>query len=119
MLKPNTARLMATPGQIAIQGALYMYERPEPLSISHHEGYGGGTPKPRKLKAASVRITVPRLMVAMMMIGAMMFGRMYRRMMRRWWAPTARAASTNCCSLAAMAALRMMRELLEAERTPS
>ena len=44
---------------------------------------------------------------------------MYHRMMRRWLAPTARAASTYWFSLADMAALRIMRELLAAERTPS
>ena len=75
ILNPNTAILIATPGQIAIQGALYMYERPEPLSISPQEGYGGGTPNPKKLSVASTRITAPKALVATMMIGAMTFGK--------------------------------------------
>ena len=38
MLKPNTASEIAAPGQIAIQGAVYMYERPEPESMAPHDG---------------------------------------------------------------------------------
>src|SRR5262249_7981243 len=74
MLKPKTAREMAAPGQMAIHGARYMNERPEPESIAPHEGEGGGTPKPRKESADSARIAAPRPMVARMMIVAATLG---------------------------------------------
>src|SRR5205085_2377077 len=64
MLKPNTTTEIATPGQMAIQGALYMYVRPEPDSIEPHDGCGGGTPYPRNDSADSARITPPSPMVA-------------------------------------------------------
>ncbi len=67
---------MAAPGQSAIHGARYMYERPDPESIAPHDGYGGGTPKPRKDSADSARIAEPSPIVARMMIVAATFGRM-------------------------------------------
>ena len=38
ILKPNTASEIASPGQMAIHGARYMYERPEPESMAPQEG---------------------------------------------------------------------------------
>ena len=38
ILKPNTASEIASPGQMAIQGARYMYERPEPESMAPQDG---------------------------------------------------------------------------------
>ena len=38
MLKPNTASEIASPGQMAIHGARYMYERPEPESMAPQDG---------------------------------------------------------------------------------
>ncbi len=46
-LKPNTARLMASPGKIASQGACSMNARPVLLSISPQDGVGGWVPTPR------------------------------------------------------------------------
>src|SRR5216683_5166033 len=59
MLNAKTASEIATPGHTAIHGARYMYVRPEPESIEPHDGYGGGTPKPRNDSADSARITPP------------------------------------------------------------
>ncbi len=44
MLNPNTAPLIASPGQIDSHGDCSMYARPVPLSIDPHVGNGGGTP---------------------------------------------------------------------------
>src|SRR4029077_8955460 len=38
MLNPKTAREIAAPGQMAIHGARYMNDRPEPESIAPHDG---------------------------------------------------------------------------------
>jgi hypothetical protein len=38
MLKPKTASEIAAPGHIAIPGARYMKDRPEPESIAPHDG---------------------------------------------------------------------------------
>src|SRR6185436_9200304 len=76
MLKPNTASEMAAPGKSAIHGAWIMNERPEPAIIEPHDGYGGGTPKPRNESADSTRITVPRPMVASTMMVASTLGTM-------------------------------------------
>ena len=89
MLKANTASEIATPGQIAIQGARNMYVRPDPESIAPHDGKGGGTPKPRNESADSARITPPRLMVASTMIVGMTLGRMWRTITRRCGQPAA------------------------------
>src|SRR5712692_8100667 len=56
MLKPKTASEMAAPGQMAIHGARYMNDRPEPESMAPQDGKGGGTPKPRKDRADSARM---------------------------------------------------------------
>ena len=58
-------------------------------------GVGGGTPTPRKLSAASAKIAVPRLSVAMTATGATHCGAIWRAMMRVGVAPRHRAASTN------------------------
>ena len=44
MLKPKTAALMASPGQIDNHGDWSMNARPVPLSIEPQVGNGGGTP---------------------------------------------------------------------------
>src|SRR5687768_9142770 len=119
MLNPNTASDIANPGQIAIQGARNMYVRPEPDSIAPHDGCGGGTPKPRNESADSARMMAPRPMVARMMMVAATLGRMWRRMMRGWPQPVARAASTYALDMTASVAPRITRELLAATMTLS
>src|SRR5262249_26816437 len=114
MLKPKTASEIATPGHTAIHGARNMYVRPEPDSIAPHDGYGGGTPKPRNESADSARMTAPSPIVARMMIVAATFGSTWRTMMRVWPQPMARAASTNWFCITPSAAPRMTRELVAA-----
>src|SRR5262249_11284512 len=82
MLNPNTASEIATPGHTAIHGARNMYVRPEPDNIAPHDGYGGGTPKPRNDSADSARMTAPSPIVARMMMVATTFGSRWRTMMR-------------------------------------
>src|SRR5260370_25242086 len=95
MLNPKTASEMAAPGNTAIQGAWYMNERPDPDSMPPQDGYGGGIPKPRNESADSARITAPSPMVARMRIVGITVGSTYSITMRRWLAPSARAASTQ------------------------
>ena len=95
-----------------------MYERPDPDSIPPHEGYGGGTPKPRKDRADSARIALPRPIVARMMIGAATFGSTWRARIRRWPQPSARAPSTYGLPTTATVALRITREAPAAPATP-
>src|SRR6266699_3732064 len=61
-------------------------------------GSGGGMLYPRKPSAASSRMMPDTPRVAETMIGASALGRMWRRMMRVFEAPRARAAWTNSCS---------------------
>src|SRR5258706_15787626 len=95
MLKPKTASEMATPGQMAIQGARNMYVRPEPESIAPHAGYGGGTPKPRNESADSARMAAPRPMVGRVITGAPAFGRRGHTMIPAGPHPPAPAAPTH------------------------
>ena len=64
------------PGHKAIHGSANMYCRAPPLSIPPQLGSGGGTPRPRKLRDASIRIINGTFIENRMMMGAMMFGRM-------------------------------------------
>ena len=74
MCVPQTTSVNASPGQITIHGARNMKLRFVPLSIAPHEGWGGGTPYPRKLRTDSVRMTPGRRIVNPTMSGAAMFG---------------------------------------------
>ncbi len=60
-LVPKTARLMAAPGKRTSHGAFWAYSDAETDSIRPQEGYGSGTPRPRKDSAASTRMALPKL----------------------------------------------------------
>ena len=83
----------------------------EPLSMAPHDGVGGGTPNPRKLRADSARIATPSPKVTTTMIGAAILGRMWRAMICQSWHPMARATSMYWFSRMARTALRMIRAL--------
>src|SRR3989441_1412428 len=93
-LNAKTAKLIASPGKIAIHGAASANCTAAPRSISPHAGVGSETPRPRNVSDASARIACPRYAVSMMRYGAITFGNMWRRMIRRCRNPAARAAST-------------------------
>src|SRR5262245_61045340 len=57
--EPKTARLMAMPGKSTSQGAFWANSAAETDSIRPHDGYGSGTPRPRKESAASTRMALP------------------------------------------------------------
>src|SRR5262249_42488697 len=97
-----------------IHGARSMYVRPEPDSIAPHDGYGGGTPKPRNESADSARITAPSPIVARMMIVAATFGSTWRTEIRGWPEPIARAAPAERACITLSAAPRITRELVAA-----
>src|SRR5262245_20199685 len=61
-------------------------------------GLGGGSPRPRKLRPASARMTPAIPTVAWTMTGPAMLGRRWRTRMRSELAPAARAESTNSSS---------------------
>jgi hypothetical protein len=85
-----------------------MYERAS-ASITPHDGVGGCTPNPRKLKVASVRIAVETESEVRMISGAATFGNRWRRMIRQEETPTTRAASTYCSRITASAGPRAIR----------
>jgi hypothetical protein len=72
---PYTSTLKKRPGHNAIQGAWNIYVRASPLSIPPQLGFGGGIPKPRKLKPASARIVPGIDIVKIIMIGARILGK--------------------------------------------
>src|SRR5438094_1193343 len=92
-LKPNTARLIATPGAIASHGACSRNCMPAPRSMSPHAGVGSFTPRPRNDSDASRRMAWPRKALSMMRYGAITLGTTCRQAMRSGRTPTARAAS--------------------------
>ena len=54
---------------------------------------GGWTPRPRNERPASIRMAVATMNVALTTNGPMTPGRIWRKMVRRAFTPTARAAS--------------------------
>ena len=83
MLKPKTASDRATAGQMASQGARYMWSSPASDSMPPQVGCGGGTPSPRNDRLASVRITVESPVVATTMMVGSTLGRMCTSVTRR------------------------------------
>src|SRR6516165_500566 len=95
-LKPTTVTRMARPGNVAIQGAVSINDRPV-ASIEPHSGVGGVAPRPRNDSPAVSTMVNPTVSVAKTMIGDRTLGRTWRPRMRTAPAPTAPAASTNSC----------------------
>src|SRR6185369_7346107 len=108
-LDPNTARLIARPGYSTRCGAFCAYSAAETESMRPHDGYGSGTPRPRKDRAASTRMAAPSWAVHSTMKGPTVLGRTCRKAMRRWRSPSARAASMYCISRIDSTLARMMR----------
>src|SRR5690606_26548675 len=92
-LNPSTARKIADPGKIDIQGAWVM-KFLAVFSIEPHDGWGGCRPSPRNDRLASAMMAVAMVMVACTISGGMMLGRMWRTMMRVSDAPSARELCT-------------------------
>src|SRR5882724_1852895 len=97
----SPSRLMASDSNTSTApGMAEIHQSPEnrnslPIRTSDpSEGVVGGTPMPRKLNVASVRIASARLMVAITTIGPSTFGRICDSMMRSGPTPMTRAAST-------------------------
>src|SRR5882762_11136054 len=74
-LNDSTVRKIASPGQIAIQGAL-VRKRCAELSIEPQDGAGGCWPRPRNESAASAMIAAAIESVACTSSDGRMFGRM-------------------------------------------
>src|SRR5690606_4357827 len=90
-LKASTVTVMARPEKTASHGLLKMLLTPERIMLPQL-GVGGCTPRPRKLKLASVRMAVAIHKVDMTEMGPRMLGMMWRRMMRASLTPMARHA---------------------------
>jgi hypothetical protein len=90
------------PGKMVSHGAAsrYPWEPWDPSrSMPPRVGFGGGTPRPRKLRLDSVTMAVPRYPVARTKTGARELGVTWRSMMRTRLAPMAWAARTYTSSL--------------------
>ena len=74
-----------------------------------HDGYGSGTPRPRNDSVASTRMALPSCAVQSTMKGPIVLGSTWRKAMRRWRSPSARAASTYCISRIDSTLARMTR----------
>ncbi len=64
------------PGKSTRCGAFCAYSAADTDSMRPHEGYGSGTPSPRKDSAASTRMALPSWAVPSTMKGPTVFGRM-------------------------------------------
>jgi hypothetical protein len=78
-------------------------------SISPHAGLGGGTPTPRKDRAASVTMTTPSMRVPRTMAEFSTLGRMWRRMIVFFEQPATMARRTKSRSRRESTSLRMTR----------
>ena len=87
-----------------------MYVRPVPLSMLPQVGAGGGTPRPRNERPASVRITAPMRVVNSTITTGMTFGTMWRIRMCHVRAPIDCAAWVYMFSFTEITAPRTMRE---------
>src|SRR5690554_1167492 len=92
----STTTKTANPGGIHIQGI------PDKIcsgrarfNIFPHDGAGGGTPRPKKLRPASERIDDATWSVADTNRGEKALGRMWRNITRPGFAPRAVAADTK------------------------
>ena len=77
-----------------------------------------GSPRPRKDKPASNRIATPIVKVADTIRGGAALGRITVQMMRRFFAPMARAAVTYSSSLIFMTSARVRRAVCGQLTTP-
>ena len=91
--RPSTENNIASPGNTVRCGAIKRNDRPS-LIIEPHDGVGGWTPRPRKLRLASATIAPARPKVACTTMGAAMSGRMWRRRIVNGPRPRDFAAST-------------------------
>src|SRR5215470_13805536 len=89
----STTTKIASPGQIAIHGAL-VRKRCAALSMLPQDGAGGCWPSPRNDSAASAMIAAAIDSVACTRSAGRMLGRMWNSAMRQGGLPIARAAST-------------------------
>src|ERR1700733_16332757 len=79
-------------------GAVRTYSAADSDSILPQDGYGSGTPRPRKDSEDSVRMVDPNCAVASTISGASVLGSTWRSAMRVSLMPIAFAASTKGCS---------------------
>src|SRR5579883_1769484 len=107
-LKASTVRNMAIEGKKAICGATSRLSRPSAIMLPQ-VGAGGGTPKPKKLRMPSATMMTATSTRKKAESGSMTMGRISRRRMRRWLAPSARAAVTKSRSRTASVAARATR----------
>ena len=78
MLKPYTTSAIARPGHTACSGYSRKTWTRLQLSMTPHDGNGGGMPYPRKLIVASARIAVPMPMLASTITTGSTFGMTWR-----------------------------------------
>src|SRR5688572_10522834 len=109
--------MIADPGAHTVHGARDINARLS-LSIDPQVGLGGGTPKPRKLNAVSVRITCPSARLASTITGDITFGSTWRRISRACEPPIARAASTYSVRTTDIVGARTIRAILGIYMTP-
>src|SRR2546423_2577859 len=100
----------AIAGARTIWGAMRNAWKPS-AAIAPHDGVGGWTPRPRKLRNASNRIACGMPNVAWTMIGPRAFGRMCRERILLGRVPLDRAASTNSRSRSDIACPRTSRAM--------
>jgi len=94
-LKALTARKMASPGSSTSRRAFGSSTSWKPLAMSSpQEAVGSGAPKPRKLRALSIRMAEPTPKVAATSAGERQLGRTWTNSVRSRELPSARLAST-------------------------
>jgi hypothetical protein len=87
-------RGMAVPGKTTIHHGGLKDSATTPPSILPQLGWGGGTPRPRKLNADSVKMAMPKWALTTTGKEAIHCGAIWCCIMRHTEAPSARTAST-------------------------
>src|SRR6185503_2028082 len=107
-LTDRTSAVIASPGIRETHHASAMRPRPSE-TIRPQVGVGGGMPAPRKLSAASAKITTPMLSVSRTMNVLSTFGRMCVSIMRTSEHPRTLARATKSRCFKASTSPRMIR----------
>ena len=118
MLSASTVKKIINAGSNTMWGARWSWVRPMAIMLPH-VGVSVSTLAPRMASVPSATIATAMLSNAIDIIAGITFGRTSRTMMRRCFAPCARAASTNSRSDHDNVLARVMRPSTGIDTNPS
>jgi len=106
----STVSTMRTPGRAVRYHAVRISSRPAPIMLPQLTTLG--SPRPRKDRAASIRMAVATITDAVTIMAGKALGRISRIMIRTWPKPRLRAAITNSFSRSTLNSARTSRAMV-------